>query len=88
MRAFSMTTIYMLDHTHEFDDGHDDTKLIGVFSTREKAEAALERVRDQPGFRSHPEGFFIGECEIDPAPDRLGWAEGYVTVLPDGTQQE
>lgn len=75
--------VYMLEHTHEFDDGHEDLKLIGHYSTREKAEAALAKVRDQPGFRDHPEGFEIWEVEVDS--DIVGWPEGFVTAYPDGT---
>ena len=78
-----MTVVYMLEHSHEWEDGHDDIKFIGIFSTREKAEAALEHVRRQPGFRDFPDGFYIGECEVKS--EQLGWPEGFVTVLPDGT---
>jgi hypothetical protein len=73
-------TVYLLEHLHEFEDGHEETKIIGIFSTREKAQAALDRVRDQPGFRERPEGFDISENEVDP--DILGWTEGYVTIRP------
>jgi hypothetical protein len=83
-----MKAVYVLEHTHDFDDGHEDLKIIGVFSTRENAETALERVRDQPGFRSRPDGFSIDEWMVDPTPDHLGWAEGFITVLPDGTELE
>ena len=77
--------VYLLEHRHEFESGHEDTKIIGIFSTREKAEAALDRVRDQPGFRDCPQGFKIWEYGLDDDPE---WFEGYVTVrrgeyLPD-----
>lgn len=76
-----MMIVFTLYHVHEFDDGPEDAKLIGIFSTRAKAEAALENVRDQPGFRSTPEGFSIDEHLVD----RMGWTEGYMTIHPDGT---
>jgi hypothetical protein len=38
-----------------------DAALIGVYTTRENAEAALARVRDQPGFRDYPDKFEIYE---------------------------
>jgi hypothetical protein len=72
--------VYMLEHTHEFEDGHEDLKLIGHYSTRKKAEAALALVRNQPGFRDNPEGFEIWEVAVDS--DIIGWPEGYVTVRP------
>jgi hypothetical protein len=76
--------IYLLSHVHEFEDGHEDTKIIGIFSTREKAEAALDHVRNRPGFRDWPEGFDISEYGLD----GLEWSEGYDTIrageyLPD-----
>ena len=72
-------TVYMLHHVHEFDDGHEDVKLIGVFSSEQHARDALAQVKDQPGFRECPEGFEISESVVD----RLGWVEGYVTLKPD-----
>lgn len=72
--------VYMLEHTHEFEDGHEDLKLIGHYSSRAKAEAALTLVRDQPGFRDLPQGFTIWEIEVDS--DVIGWPEGYVTIQP------
>jgi hypothetical protein len=54
-------------------------KLIGVFSMRAKAEAALAHVQEQPGIRECPEGFIIATAQIDP--DQLGWSEGFVTII-------
>ena len=72
-----MNSVFILWHTNEFEDGHEDVKLIGVYSTRQRATEALERVRDQPGFRDRPAGFEISERAIDARDD---WQEGYVTV--------
>lgn len=74
-----MSTVFLLQHVHEFDDGHEDVKLIGVFSTEALAYAAQQRVADQPGFRDLSEGFDISEYDID---GNIGWPEGYVTVQP------
>jgi hypothetical protein len=75
-----MTVVFLLHHVHEFDDGHEDVKLVGVYSTQSKAEAALATVRDQPGFRDLPDGFSIDEWEVDRA--RPEWPQGFATVLP------
>jgi hypothetical protein len=72
--------VYEVTHTHEFEDGHEDVKSIGIFSTRANAEIALDRVRDKPGFRDYPDGFDISEHEVDS--DYLGWQEGYVAIRP------
>jgi barstar (barnase inhibitor) len=72
-----MTSVFILWHTHEFDDGHEDVKLIGLYSTHERAVEALNRVKDQPGFCDCPEGFEIIERTVDGRDD---WPEGYTTV--------
>lgn len=76
-----MNTVFLLHHVHEFDDGHEDVKLIGVFSTEALARAAQQKVADQPGFRERPAGFSIDEHQVD---DHIGWLEGYVTVQQGG----
>lgn len=82
----SKLIVFMLEHVHEFEDGRDDTKFIGLFSTRERAQAALALIEDKPGFRDRPYGFAIWECEVDS--EAVGWPEGYVTVRSDGTISE
>ena len=68
--------VFLLQHIHEFDDGHEDVKFIGVFSSREAANAALDRVRKQPGFRDLPQAFDISPHTLD----ETSWLEGYVTL--------
>ena len=74
-----MSTVFILQHVHAFDDGHEDAKLIGVFSSEGLARAAQQRIAAQPGFRDLPDGFDISEHQID---GPIAWAEGYVTVQP------
>ena len=77
-----MKSVYLLWHTHELSQGEDDDKLIGVYATREDADAAIRRLSGQPGFRHFPEGFLAEEYEIG----KDHWTEGFVTaVLSDGT---
>jgi homoserine kinase type II len=68
--------VYLLWHTHEFDNGDSDDKLIGVYSTEESANAAIERSKDLPGFRDIPDGFKIVCYQVD----EDNWTEGFVTV--------
>jgi hypothetical protein len=59
----------------------DQSMLIGVYSSREAALAAVARLSDKPGFRDHPTvtddedgpGFFIESYALD----EDHWAEGY-----------
>ncbi len=68
--------VFTVQHVHEFDDGHEDLKFIGVYSTRPKAEDAVNRLKSQEGFRDLPEGFEVDEYELD----EDHWTEGYITV--------
>lgn len=77
-----MEKVWLLQHTHEFEDGHEDVKLIGIYSSRGKARAAKLLVANQPGFRSHPKGFSIFWWRLD---DKPAWDEGFVTAYPGGT---
>jgi hypothetical protein len=50
--------------------------LIGVYSTQEKAEGAIDRLRVQPDFVDVPEGFGIYPYTVDKDTD---WTEGLST---------
>lgn len=69
------TTVYVLWHSRplEDDDVETDDKLLGIYSSRERAMSRIERAKMQPGFRDYPEGFLVDECEVD----RDGWPEGF-----------
>ena len=71
-----MNEVFLLWHVHEFEDGNDDEKLIGVYRTEDETKAAIERVRTQPGFADLPNGFQI--CPYGLNQDH--WTEGYVTI--------
>lgn len=71
-----MGRVYVLQHVHESADGGEDIKLIGVYSSREKAQAAVARLCQTPGFRDEPAGFSIDEYGVD----QDHWVEGYSTV--------
>ena len=68
--------VFVVQHVHVFPNGQEDVKFIGVYSTRELAEAAAERLRTQPGFAEAPDRFHINEYDLD----RDHWTEGYVSV--------
>ena len=67
------TPLYLLWHTYEEESGAEESKLIGVYSSEERAKEALEKVRIQPGFRDYPDGFEIYEDELD----MTDWREGF-----------
>ena len=68
--------VFVLWHTHEMASGEQDSKVIGLYSSRERAEAAQARADQLPGFRDAPAGFVIDAYQVD----EDQWREGYVTV--------
>lgn len=71
-----MKTVFILHHSYELD-GHDETKLIGVYSTNGQAELAITRLKDKSGFKFRPDAFEISEYELD----QDNWTEGFVTMI-------
>lgn len=71
-----MTKVYVVQHVRSLGGGDEDVKFIGVYSSHEKAQAAIGRLRQAPGFSGAPAGFHIGEYELD----KDQWVEGYSTL--------
>ena len=71
-----MASVFVLQHMHTRGDGVEDVKFIGVYSSREQAQAAVARLGRLPGFRDAPDGFHIDEYRVD----QDHWAEGYALV--------
>ncbi len=69
------TKVYLLQHVHSLDDGEDDVKIIGVYSSRDNAEAAIMRLQRSPGFTDAPDGFHIDEYHVD----KEQWVGGVTT---------
>jgi hypothetical protein len=71
-----MPMVYGLQHVHSLEDGGEDVKFIGVYSSRENALAAIARLSRAPGFSDALEGFCIDEYQVD----KDQWVEGYSTI--------
>jgi hypothetical protein len=71
-----LTKVYVLQHMHSLIDGGEDIKLIGVYSSRDNAQAAITRLTNASGFSEAPSGFHIDEYQID----KDQWVEGYSTL--------
>ena len=74
--------VFILHHIHTFDNDEEDIKIIGIYSSHASATAAIERLRQQPGFCEVPEGFEISDYQVDVD----HWSEGYVTM--ESTQDQ
>ncbi|GAB2198995.1 DUF7336 domain-containing protein [Sessilibacter sp. MAH4] len=67
-----MRKIIVLQHSYE-DHTHEDVKLIGVYSSKNIAQEAINRLIKLPGFKDYPDGFSIDEYEIN----ETNWSEGF-----------
>lgn len=70
-----MQTVFVLQHSYE-RDFCDETKFIGVYLTNELAEAAIDRLKTQPGFKDRIEDFYISEYELN----KDHWTEGFCAM--------
>lgn len=71
--------VYVLQHSYELENGYDEIKFLGVFSSFQKAESAIVEYKKLPGFQEHPNDFCIDKYEID----KKHWTEGFFTVALD-----
>lgn len=67
--------VFVVHHAYE-SDGAEESKLIGVYSSRDAAEQAVARARTLPGFVDHPDGFSVDDYVLD----EDHWTQGFVTV--------
>ncbi len=72
-----MTTVYMLQHVYHSTESPRETKIIGIYSSVEKANAAAFELQKQPGFIDHPDGFELYTIELDTI-----WFKERATVPP------
>ena len=75
-----MTTLYQVSHFDQEsseDDEHD--KVIGIYSTEQRAREALERLRGKPGFRDFPGWWCVGPVDLD---EDGAWNDGFFTIRP------
>jgi homoserine kinase type II len=64
------------DPTGEIAEYEDIETLFGMYSTWQNAEAALERAKQFPAFKDHPECLKIYRQSVN----RDGWTGGFVTI--------
>ena len=69
-----MVSVFVLQNVHLQEHGDENVKFIGVYASREKAQAAVAHLGRLPGFADVPGGFHIDEYRVD----QDQWAQGYV----------
>lgn len=70
-----MNEVWIVQHSYDLD-GCEETKFIGVYSSRGKAQAAVVRLRKQPGFCERPKCFFVYRYTLNVD----HWTEGFYTL--------
>lgn len=69
-----MKTVYILEHIYEFEE-KDEIKFIGVFSSKENATKAINKLIKINGFKDYPiDCFQISENLVD----KINWEEGFI----------
>jgi len=71
-----MKEVYILEHSYEINN-LDETKFIGIYSSLDEAQKAIERLKKQPGFKDRPNDFHIDKNEIN----KDNWKEGFVSLI-------
>lgn len=74
-----MNEVFLLQHSYEYEfEGIivDETKIIGIYSSQEKAEQAIEEYKRIQGFKDHPADFTIDKYPLD----KGHWLEGFISV--------
>ncbi|MBQ9484451.1 MAG: hypothetical protein IJU82_09685 [Ruminiclostridium sp.] len=66
--------VWLLQHSYPLENGADEVKMLGVYSTEALAFAAVSRYRKLPGFCDHPDDFYIDRYEVD----KDCWTEGFI----------
>lgn len=72
-----MAEVFLLWHQHPEDE---EGKLLGVNSTRERAQARTVEARTLPGFRRFPSAFTVDPYEVD----EDMWLSGFTQMSEDG----
>lgn len=73
--------LYKLSHKHKLGD-HYETAHIGIYSTRNGAESAINDLKEKSGFRDTPDGFRIKKVFSLVKPklvDKTFWVDGFDT---------
>lgn len=65
VKELDLESVFSMSHSYTIHRYLDDERFIGVFSSREKAEKAVEELKKQNGFILHPDDFDISEIEIN-----------------------
>ena len=75
-KTMNVSSVFIVHHARQLADGHEDVKLIGVYTSPARAQEAIERTRLLEGFRDYPGGFTVDQYPLD----HTHWQEGFVAL--------
>ena len=68
-----MEEVYILQHSYDIGN-FEEIKIIGIYSTLEKAEETINRYKNKKGFNNYPiDCFSIDKYKLD----EDNWIEGF-----------
>lgn len=70
-----MNSVFVLQHSYELED-REEVKFIGVYSTEQEAQKAINRLAKENGFKDKIDGFCIDEYKIN----QDHWTSGFSTL--------
>jgi len=73
VKELKLNTIFSVSHYYTIDTHLDDERYIGVFSSLDQAEKAVEVLKMKPGFKTYPDCFDISELDLNV----LLWKSGF-----------
>jgi hypothetical protein len=73
------SSVWLLWHGDDIEDDTPDAKLLGIYSSEERARDRIERSRAVDGFMDYPDAFAVARYDID----KDEWTGGFVTIGPD-----
>ncbi|MBD5142342.1 MAG: hypothetical protein HDT22_01850 [Ruminococcus sp.] len=75
-----MQELYLLSHAYEIS-GHEEIKILGIYTNYQNAEQAKQRYLQQEGFCNFPSHCFVIENYI---PDKdCNWSNGFFMTNPE-----
>lgn len=68
-----MKAVFIVQYERIISEDDEEVKVIGIYSTKVKAEKALEDVKMRGTFKDYSGDFYISKYELDKA----HWTEGF-----------
>ena len=78
-----MKEVFILHHTYGGSES-ESYKLLGVFSTKDKANSGIQKYLSLPGFKDFPAGFTVTPYTLDES----HWLNGFGVEQSDDMEEK